>query len=117
MIRHVIWLVLMAILGLIILSMVGAVISTVNAQTYRGPNGRACDSYYKISGFYEREAGKVPVARGLGSDGKVIEVLANAEGNFTILIIMAGRDKWACAIKHGVGWNELKSYLKEGKGL
>ena len=48
-------------------------------------------------------------------DGKLIEVLADEEGNFTLLIIRP--NKWACVIKHGVGWTEIGKYLKEDKRL
>ncbi len=108
------WVFLMAIIGVLVLSMVGALIGIANAQEYRGPKGTACGWYGKITTFYAL-AGKAPVARGLGTDGKVIEVLANENGRFTILIVLPS--KWSCAIRHGEGWGEIGEFLKEDKRL
>ena len=112
--RWVAWVVLMTIVGVLVLSMLGALIGVANSQEYRGPGGSACDSYDRVVGFYSR-AGKAPVARGLGTDGNVIEVLANEDGKFTILIVLPS--KWSCAIKHGEGWGEIGEFLKEDKKL
>ncbi len=89
---------------------------------YVGPEGNACDWYDRITRHFDARAGKVPVARGFGEDGKVVEVLANQEGDFTIVIVSLGSSqgvdgKWTCAIKHGVGWDELKAYMKEDMAL
>ena len=110
------WVFLMAIIGVLVLSMVGALIGIANAQEYRGPKGTACGWYGKITTFYAL-AGKAPVARGLGTDGKVIEVLANEVGNFTILVVWPKVDKWSCVVRHGVGWGEVGEFLKEDKKL
>lgn len=112
--KWVAWVVLMSIIGVLVLSMLGALVRVANAQEYRGPDGRACDSYSKITTFYAL-AGKMPVARGLGTEGTVIEVLATEEGRFTILIIFP--NKHTCIVKHGEGWTEIKKFLKEGKAL
>ncbi len=104
----------MTIVGVLVLSMLGALVRVANAQEYRGPGGRACDGYDWVVEFYGK-VGKVPVARGLGTDGKVIEVLADEDGKFTILIVMP--NKYSCAIKHGEGWGEVSEFLKEDKKL
>ncbi len=112
--RWVAWVVLMAIVGVLVLSMLGALVNVANSQEYRGPMGGACDTYSRITTFYAL-AGKAPVARGLGTNGNVVEVLANDDGRFTILIVLPS--KWSCAIRHGEGWDEIGKFLKEDKKL
>ncbi len=109
------WVIIMAIVGLIALSMLGALIRVASAQPYRGPMGTACGDYATVVEYFDQVAGKVLVARGLGLDGKVIEVMASDGGEFVILVVRP--DKWTCAIRQGAGWTEIVPFLKEDKRL
>ena len=71
-------------------------------------NANACGARGKFLEYLSAKFNEVPVAIGLTSDGKVLEILASGSGTWTILVTMPTGA--TCSLMAGEAWfNELPS--------
>jgi hypothetical protein len=71
-----------------------------------------CAEYKNLIKTMEKKYKEQPVARGLTSDGKMMEILSSKNGE-TFTIIFVKSDGQACAVGAGENWRSLEWILNE----
>ena len=67
---------------------------------------KQCADYNEVMGFLSEKHAEAPVARGLSQDGRLVEVMASADGA-SWSIVVSKPDKSACIALAGEGWRQL----------
>jgi len=77
----------------------------------------ACEKRAKTTKTLKREYAEMPVSAGLDNAGRMIEVFASTEGNWTILMTMP--TGVSCLMATGENWmrREIKNITKSGARL
>ena len=81
-------------------SLLAALFTTISMAAHAAP----CAERANILTYLATKFEETPIAMGLTSDGKVIEVLTSDEGSWTIIITMP--TGITCALSFGESWSK-----------
>ncbi len=87
---------------------------SLSAQAPPWTHQATCDERAKLLRYVARQYSQLPVLRFLTFDGKVVEVLAAEDGNWTMVVTRPSG--LTCAVGSGSGWIEMSEAVTDRAG-
>lgn len=89
--------------------LLGAVAAALVASSWTANAAQtmSCDKRQKVIGHLAAKYQEAPVALGVTSTGRLVEVLSTSEGD-TWTIILSHPDGTSCLLAAGEGWREIE---------